>query len=98
VGAQVLQRQARMRARPAYQFPPNREQQVSVLKQYRVRSRETRVYSWLVVAASPEDAREWVEDQSGDTSASDEDCFDSTEVIDVTEVADAVLVEDRSEK
>lgn len=65
---------------------------MSALKQYHVRSRETRVYDWYVVAASPEDAQEWVEDQGGDTERSSTDCFDSTEVIDVTEVADAVLI------
>jgi alkylhydroperoxidase family enzyme len=59
---------------------------MSTTKRYHVRSRETRVVDWYVVAASAGDAREWVYDQCGDIERAESDQFDSTEIIDVTEV------------
>lgn len=66
------------------------------VKQYHVRSRETRVYDWYVVAASEADAQEWVEDQGGDTENASSDQFDSTEVIDVTETEATVITRTRN--
>lgn len=58
------------------------------LKQFHVRSRETRVYDWYVMAADAEAAREWVGEQSGATDNSASDTFDSTEILDVTDLGD----------
>ncbi len=54
------------------------------MPRYLVRSRETRVYDWEVDADSEEEAKEWVEEQNGNTEYAKSDQYDSTEIIDVT--------------
>lgn len=57
------------------------------MPRYLVRSRETRVFEWEVEASDEEEAKQIVEDYSGDTEhAKDGDQFDSTEIMDCEEI------------
>lgn len=57
------------------------------MPRYLVRSRETRVFEWEVKADDAKEAKQIVENYSGDTEkAKDGDQFDSTEIMDAEEI------------